>query len=242
MKRLLISTIVFSLGLNLASAAPVQSLNWIGMVELPSIFGSQEAEGPPGAVSPTKPARIKIYSQPKAQSKIIATISSADEIESREHAYELSSAIVYARANGWYLIGLPRDHFNKGWIGPTDAGKFRSLAELLEEGLTYLTEDWDRQILNIPGTSDARPVAGQNPKDTRENSENRDKEDVPEETAKKIPVKLLETRVIGETLWLHIAVFDSICEVSTPKQIDQGWIPAHAKNGRPTVWFYSRGC
>jgi hypothetical protein len=37
---------------------------------------------------------------------------------------------------------------------------------------------------------------------------------------------------------------ESFCEAGRrePKVVASGWVPAHAKSGEPTVWFFSRGC
>jgi hypothetical protein len=47
-----------------------------------------------------------------------------------------------------------------------------------------------------------------------------------------------------DRLWVHIQVMThSICtSTEEPKIEAEGWIPAHAGTGEPTVWFYSRGC
>jgi len=37
----------------------------------------------------------------------------------------------------------------------------------------------------------------------------------------------------------------SLCTAAAggpPETVAEGWLPAHAGNGEPTVWFASRGC
>ena len=98
----------------------------------------------------------------------------------------------------------------------------RSTETLLLKALTHVTEHWDGRVADAPAPSAAtrrspRPANGS--------------------------VHVLETRQVGDDLWLRIAILDpGHCDVVEPRVVAAGWIPAYARSGDPTVWFHSRGC
>ena len=58
--------------------------------------------------------------------------------------------------------------------------------------------------------------------------------------------RVIETRRLGDRLWLNVEVLNhSLCDAGAhgpPETIARGWLPAHAAEGEPAVWFASRGC
>lgn len=193
----------------------------IGIVEVPSLFGVPDPDGPPGARLPADRAPVSLHRQPDMGSPIIATAIVPDDITTAEYAYETSGALVYREQGGWYLIGVHGDSGAiEGWLRPTDADRFHALPELLQQGLSYLTSTWDGELWPEPAGGRATPVPG---------------------TATHI--KVLDTRTIGDRIWLRVDVLrPGHCEGATPKTLARGWIPAHSQAGKMNAWFRSRGC
>lgn len=195
--------------------------NMIGLLELPSIFGIADPNGPPGSTLPFNKKIITVYNAPSMKSTVIKLIKCPDDLELREHSYEVLSVVTYQEKEGWYLIGIKNNKLTRGWICPEDAGKFRPYKELITDSLTYLTDEWDGIIWRTP--------------DINSNSE----------SIKEFPtrhVRIIETKKINNKLWLHIELLNpGWCDLEDPKAIKKGWIPAFSKSC-PNVWFYSRGC
>jgi hypothetical protein len=153
----------------------------------------------------------------------IVPAESLARFETREHGYEEASAVVYGIGDDgrWLLVGL-RDS-GRTWMR-RDAGEFLPIESLLRDRLTHLTDAWDRSLRFAPHAGSApQPVRGlaRGPDD--------------------VPARLLGTRVVNGRLWLEVEVLDRICEGDTPEMVAYGWVPAWI-GGRPTMWFYSRGC
>lgn len=57
-------------------------------------------------------------------------------------------------------------------------------------------------------------------------------------------VRVVGFRPLGDRVWIEIEILShSICESTEEPMVEaRGWIPAHARSGALTVWFYSRGC
>jgi hypothetical protein len=57
-------------------------------------------------------------------------------------------------------------------------------------------------------------------------------------------VKVVGFRTVEGVLWVNVEVLaESDCvSASEPTVKARGWVRAHATNGAPNVWFYSRGC
>ena len=107
-------------------------------------------------------------------------------------------------------------------MSPEDAGKFRPYEELIANSLTYLTQEWDGIIWNIPGI-------------------NSKSESLIKFSTRH--VRIIATKKVGNKLWLQIEVLNPCwCTFEDPKVINKGWIPAFSTKGQPNVWFYSRGC
>lgn len=149
---------------------------------------------------------------------------SLTRLETREHGYEESSAVVYGIDGGWLLVGLPDG--GRTWLRRR-LGEFVPLEPLLRERLTYLSEAWDGTLRFAPDTAATpealarrEPAAG---------------------AGEGPPVRLLGTRMVNGALWLEVEVLDQVCEGGESRPVARGWLRAWS-NGVPTVWYHSRGC
>lgn len=196
--------------------------NMIGLLELPSIFGVADPNGPPGSTLPFNKKSIRIYSAPSINSTVIKLVECKNDLELKEHGYEVLSAVAYQQKKGWYLIGIKNNKLNKGWITPNDAGKFRPYEELIVNSLTYLTNEWDGIIRKVPAINS--------------NFESLIKLSTGH-------VRIIATKKVDNKLWLQIELLNpGWCTLEDPQVINKGWIPAFSLKDHPNVWFYSRGC
>jgi hypothetical protein len=213
----------------------------IGLLALPGVFG----EGP---CKPFEPRAITLYGD-AGTTRVIGTIEvdqqpsfaphggceglevsvhegdKRSELPTREFDYEAPGAIVLERRGEAHKVRLSGNR--SGWVR-SPANRFMSLESLFEEftGVTFFTDVFKGELRAAPGLSLANKVTSQ-PKPAQ-------------------PVRVLESRRIADRLWLHVEVFShSLCEAAEkgpPDAVARGWLPAHADNGEPTVWFASRGC
>jgi hypothetical protein len=140
----------------LPAQSPPQSetLRVIGIVEVPRVFPAVSADRK--RVPPDSPLPILLRDRPSMDSPVVATISSPEALDAREFGYEESGAMVYGRDRGWSRVRTPGGV--TGWLAPDDAGSFHSLEALLDDGLTYLTEAWDRRLGAAPGAENRARV------------------------------------------------------------------------------------
>lgn len=212
----------------------------IGLLELPRLFGLQDPDLCPGWSS-TPGSTIDVYAQPSPKARVVTVLTERGQVERMEHAYEAESAVTYDQRHGWYLIGVLSLN-DTGWIAPHAAGKFRSIEELIFNGLAHVTIEWNRELWDLPQKSGK-------PRIIRAVSE------APPEvvsglvmTARLSPgpspsdIRVVQAKRVGGELWFNVEVLDERCETDEPKTIDRGWIPAYARSGNLNVWFYSRGC
>ena len=145
--------------------------------------------------------------------------STEEPLPQREYAYEAPAAVVLEQRDGWLKLRLAND---AAWIRPSNPSAFHSLEALYEDGLTFLTSDWTRQLADAPN-SPARAASVR--ADMREPS-----------------VRVLRSLRLNGTLWFQIEVLShSECE-DEPRVLDSGWVAAHSGSGEPSIWFASRGC
>lgn len=175
----------------------------VGLLELPRVFGQ-------GAAIPARAKHDR-------RSRVVARLSRAGDVVSSEHAYEARAAVVVGTDAGWYEVALSSK--GSAWVDAADAGKFHPLEELLESGLSYMTEAWDARLYETP--------------------------DGP---ARSVPAHLRQAKVKGSVrklgrLWLRVELrMFSDCEGKDEAPADAGWVPAHRADGVPNAWYYSRGC
>lgn len=185
--------------------------------EVPSTLAAESA-----AVMPPLPA-------PGTPDTLLGLVTvppdSLDPFETKEHAYEEKAVTVYRRDGNWYLVGTSKG--GRAWLHTSSTGRFFPLEELVVNRLNWLTEAWDTHLRDMP---DLNAPAREAP--------------MPRAGGQEVPANVLESRTVGGVLWFRVEVQrDSPCETGgTPPVIATGWIPAWGRDGKPTVWFYSRGC
>jgi hypothetical protein len=226
--------------LMLAAATPLHAQDrLLGLLQLPEVFSS-------GPCVPFFPRTVTLYDQPDG--KTIGTVEvdqnwsfaphggceglvvsvhrgkERSELPTREFDYEAPAAIVLERRGPWFKIRV--DAATTAWVRTEIDSRFLSLESLLEEfiGVTFIADASITELLPAPATSSNSGVpvkAG-------------------------LPVQVIGTSRAGDRLWLHVEVFShSLCTAATsgpPESLGRGWLPAHAANGEPTIWFASRGC
>jgi len=104
----------------------------VGLVELPSVFGKFDPNGPPGLVRPSHVQAVPIYSHPSSNSSVVGQISGLESIETKEFDYEAPAAIVYEIVDGWVLIHIAdSSKIEFGWVSPHARGPIHPLMDLL---------------------------------------------------------------------------------------------------------------
>jgi hypothetical protein len=235
-----VRSFVFLLAAVTACASPAGAEERVlGLLALPEVFGN-------GACDRFSPEDVALYATPGRDQPVGAVhvvenwtfhndggcagllvavrlnaSTGVQPLPTREYAYEEPGALVVDRRGSWFKVRLAE---GAAWVQASARDKFYPLEDLLENGLTYLTGDWDGQLRSRPGAhgrpARTAPRAGE------------------------LSVKVLESlRVKGE-LWFNVQVMShSACDAGgEPNVVDSGWVPAYGPSGEPSIWFYSRGC
>jgi len=234
------------------TAAPPDRV--LGLISLPQVFGM-------GPCDTFTPVAVGLFAEPDStvvQGSIVVEVPwtfhdgggceglsvkvrSADaavplDLPTLEAGYEEPAAIVLEHRGAWFRIRL---HEGSAWMhaGPDNA--FLPLERLIEDGLTYVANPGGATLASAPGSLNeaGAPAPPGAPAASRESREAR-------ELGAWDPVDVLQTRWVEGDLWVRVAVLShSVCDsLDEPTRIAEGWLPAHAPDGEPTVWFYSRGC
>jgi hypothetical protein len=196
--------------------------SWTGSAVVGQPAGPTAPTGPNPDVMPPLPA-------PGARDSLLGLVTvppdSLARFETREHAYEEKSVTVYGQQGNWFLVGTKAG--GRAWLHTLATGRFLRLEELVVNRLNWLTEAWDTRLRDTPDANAPALEA-----------------DVPRAGGQEVPANVLESRYAGGTLWFRVEVQrDSPCEAGgSPPVIATGWIPAWGRDGKPTAWFYSRGC
>lgn len=225
--------VVFSIAVT--SAQGVARDRVIGLLTLPAVFGSE-------VCSRFKPESVALHAEPdgarigsievdqywsfaphggcEGLEVRVHTGSTRSELPTREHGYEEPAAIVLGQQGRWFKIKLAG---GSAWVNATPRDEFKSLTALFDQALTAITEHFTGRLRSAP----AGTLIG----DRLTEHQN---------------VRVLEFREVGAAQWIQVEALDySPCTVPAgkePQVIGRGWLPAHADNGEPTVWFSSRGC
>ena len=208
-----------------------------GMVELPGIFGRGNPSGPPGQTMTGPVTPVPAFDAPSFGANVIAVLTTAEQMEVGEHAYEEVSALVYDVREGWFEIALKSASRATAWVSPDDAGPFRTVASLVSAG-GYTTVGWDRRLRTVPEWSNE----GTNVPGTKDDTV--DARLIGEFSPGPAPsdFEVLETRTVAGDTWMRISIYTGNCLSNTHSVVASGWLPVHAETGRLNVWFYSRGC
>ncbi len=196
----------------------------VGLVQLPSVFGKYEPNGPPGLVRPAHIQAVPIYSQPSINSTVVGQISGLESVETKEFAYEAPAAVAYQIEDNWVLIRITDSSKSEfGWISPHSHGPFHPFLDLLYLGLCYLEEDWDGVLYKSANASKGTTRI--------------------QVTGTRRDIKVVRSKEHQGILWLEVELLvPGRCNGENPEVFANGWVPAHKKDGKPNVWFYSRGC
>jgi len=197
----------------------------IGLVTLPTIFAPAESGGVAVAA---RPVPVPVYAAPKAGAVKLGEPGAPDDFEVREYTYEGGAVVAYEQRPGWYRIGLSEGR--QVWLSAKSAGEFFAIERLLVRRLAYLNRQWDGYTWASPVTYER---SGLSPLKTDRDAT----------AADEIPARILESRRIGEGLWLLVETLDrSPCNGATPRVVDRGWIPAYAGDGSLVAGYHARGC
>lgn len=208
-------------GMGVAFAAETEHA-LIGFVEVPSIFGQADPNGPPGQTPPDAPAEIPLHARPTIESPVIGGITDTTSLTSVEFRYEERAAAVYGVSNGWVLVQLNnRSDPAFGWMAAEHGGEFHALEAHIANGLSYLTEAWNRQLYDQPSGLPSAVPSGQSP-----------------------DINVLKRRGTGTDAWLFVEVLEKgrCLNAEKPRVVAQGWVKVHSPDERPNVWFFARGC
>ncbi|HUG40141.1 MAG TPA: hypothetical protein VMM12_06640, partial [Longimicrobiales bacterium] len=199
----------------------------IGLVELPGVFGTPDPDGPPGSRLPSDLVPVPLHAAPSAGSPLVATVSAADALVAWEYSADAPAAMAYGVTDGWVRVSLRESGSRQrtGWVPPGHQGTLHPLGTLLEEGLSYLTREWDGLLHDAPS---ATAAATGHPR---------------EGTGEEVDVNVLEVVRSGDVTWLRVEILaPGRCETGRAAVQASGWVPALAADGAPNAWFYSRGC
>lgn len=203
----------------------------LGLIEIPSLFGTVDPSGPPGQTLKGKASSVQIRVRPSNDSSIAFELTKSGDVRSREHGYEEHSAVVFAKKKGWYLIASSSGQ--KGWLNPKDAGQFRTYKDLIEKDLAYLNGNWDGKMYSNPNKSAPFVV--------EENLGSRSSWSSALE-ASRSDVKVLGSKKVASQLWFKVEVVKGRCEGKETSVVAKGWVPGYQDSGEPNLWFYPRGC
>jgi hypothetical protein len=226
----------------------------VGLVDVPELVGN--------GCGPEVPVTIELYGTPSTAKAPIGMIQfevtgrqpqggacssarvvvrrvgarTAEAMPMEESGYEVPAVIAYEHVGQWFRIALPR---GSAWMMSANPQNFRSYPEMLQQDrLNHMTPGWDGRLWNRPGAGFARAVSAKakglvtGQQDAADWLQHRS-----------VDVDVLAIRRIGKELWIQVRVTDGHCGgVDEPRTLDTGWIPAHRPTGKPSVWFYSRGC
>jgi len=225
--------------LSLASPAAAQD-RVIGLLSLPEVYGARMC-------APFEPEPVALYSSPKDSTPTSfirvdqnwsfaphggcegLTVSVHDgtkrhELPTLEFDYEMPGAIVLEERDRWFKVRLGS---GSGWIAASPADRFMPLSELFEEfvGVTAITKSFNGRLVASPrGAAEASSLA----------------------VSALQPARVIEIRSVLGQSWVQVEVMNhSICsaaEHGPPDVVGTGWMPLHAADGEPTIWFSSRGC
>jgi hypothetical protein len=206
-----------------AASAQAPAGRVIGSVEIPVLHDPVNKETPTAG-----PIALTLYREPRDNAQPAVTIKTRREIESLEHGYEqISAAVLDVRAQAgktWYLVQYKReDRLMAAWLSGSNAGRFRSLPELLK-GRGFLTQAWNGWLYKSPRSEGSR-------------------ENILSALGERRHVVFADMAEDAGQMWFLVVVVDgTICDGGPRSVLAAGWIPAHSASGQLNAWYYSRGC
>ena len=142
------------------------------------------------------------------------------DLPTLEFDYEMPGAIVVEQRDDWFKIRLGK---RTAWVRSAVAGRFMPLSDLYEEfvGVTAISESFTGRLTSAPGSTGGAIMP---------------------RVSSSQPVRVLEIR--GASVQVEV-LSNSACTAADdgpPEVVATGWLPLHDADGKPTVWFSSRGC
>lgn len=212
----------------------------IGVLTLPQVFGSEPCakfEPSPVAVHRAPGAReafAEVFLRSEVTQDGAGGCASAEvmvrdrasgalqELPAVEYAYEQPGAVVMARRGEWYEIRL---RTGTGWVRPGGPATFIPLDELLRDKLLYLRA-------GAVGAARAEPGGPPVRLDGRFAD------------SRSLTVSLLSMVRRDGKLWVRVELSEGppCAEPKASPTKRRVWLPFHGSDGRPNLWFHSRGC
>jgi hypothetical protein len=197
----------------------------IGLIEVPAIHAAVNEGSVDIATS-----LVTLRTEPSESSAVAVAVQDWHQLDSREHDYEQVSAAVYAlayppRGGPWYKVHYTvEDKTGYGWVEHAAGAQYREVHSLVSSGLAFLTDAWDRRLLERP--------AADAPARTLERSGQSDS------------VRVIEVYYASGNSepWYLLAVVRGECTGEPLEVVGTGWVPAYTPEGDNNVWFHSRGC
>lgn len=232
-------TLCFYLALMATSAAPPVNApdRVIGLLTLPEVFGN-------GPCDRFAPREVPLFARPGAR-EAVAYIRTdrhwsfpaeggcegltvrvhwrrggpAADLPTAEFAYESPAAIVLEQRGDWFRLRLAE---GSAWARPAAHGEYLPLARLFEDRAAHFTESWDGRIWKTPGSAPRKQAW----------------------RSHDVGVRVLGSRSRAGELWflIELPAPDACGETAKHVRPVRGWIRAHGTDGRPAIWFASRGC
>jgi hypothetical protein len=199
-----------------------------------------DGEGPPGCVRPDTRRQYTLRAGPgnaharigslqfrawgddagecnEALPRFTAAGHDVDQpVPTLERGYEEPALPVLAMEKDWLRVSLGE---GSGWIRRPGDFVVEDYPALLADKLAYATEAWSGELCDAAGTG-CRQL----------------------EADEQRTVRVLATRVVDGTAWIEVELTTDPCRDGVDRRLDQGWIRSRDAEGRPTVWFHSRGC
>lgn len=197
----------------------------IGLIEIPAIHAAVNEGRPDVATAP-----VTLRTEASGDSVAAVVIQDRHQLESREHGYEQVSAAVYtleyaSRGGPWYQVRYTvGDQAGYGWVEHTDGVQYREVHSLVSSGHAFLTEAWDRRLLERPATDASAKILERTGQ---------------AESARVIDVYYARGR---SDPWYLLAVVRGECTGEPLEIVATGWVQAYSQDGENSVWFRSRGC
>ena len=209
----------------------------IGLLTLPEVFGA-------GPCDRFTPLDVPLYAEAEGKTgvgsirvatpwtfpadggcaglmvHVYANGRSLGDLPAAEYDYEAPAAIVVGQRGRSFNVRIPG---GTAWVRASNRDEFRSLQQLLQDGLAYVTDAASGELLAVPG--DAGNA-------------------LPPRVRPGRSVRVVGFRQVKDVLWVDIELMSgSPCQAAgDPTVVARGWLPAHATSGEPTIWFHSRGC
>ena len=188
-----------------------------------AVFDSPAAQAPRGTLRTYVRGRSNDGASCEAVALVVRGPGVATEALTEESGYEVPSLIVYERSGEWFRIAL---HPGSGWV-KREPDDFLSYPDLLTERLAYVRKGWNGTLRDEPANGPGTSVSFE----------------WRQHLGDDITATVLAVRRVGTDTWIQVRLLTESCGESVPGVGPvTGWIPAYTPSGRPTTWFYSRGC